>query len=109
MKTGWFVGIAMAFVLLTIVFTVGEMTWVGSEMSPIMIVINPIKYGPSAWISGVWGLISFRYVFFSGSWILVRWILFTALAAGVMWSVGFSVLQSLASAVGGIFRAFLPR
>ena len=108
MKTGWFIGFAAAFILLTIIFSVGEMSWVGDEAAPLFIALNPFHYGASAWMTALGDIVLFRYTFFEGSWILVRWILLLPISVGFM--IGFSVMlaQGVVSAIGGVFRAIRP-
>lgn len=108
MKTGWFIGFTTAFVLLNIVFSVGEMTWVGSEVAPLFVVMNPFEYGPAAWTGALIDVVMFRYTFFEGSWILVRWILLLPISAGFMIGLVITLAQGIMSALGGLFRAVKP-
>jgi len=103
-----FVGFAFAFILLTLVCTVGQMRWIGDEAVPLMIALRPIKYGATAWMDAVGDMVMFRYTFFEGSWIVVRWIFFLPVSIGFMIGLALAMLQAVASAVGGLFRAFKP-
>ena len=103
-----FVGFAFAFILLTIVCTVGQMVWIGEEAAPLMIVLNPFKYGATAWMNAVIDMVMFRYTFFEGSWIIARWVFFLPVSIGFMIGLALALLQAVASAVGGLFRAFRP-
>ena len=103
-----FVGFAFAFILLTIVCTVGQMGWIGDEVAPLMIVINPFDFGATAWGQAAIDMAMFRYTFFEGSWIIARWVFFLPVSIGFMIGLALALLQAVASAVGGLFRAFRP-
>jgi len=107
-KTGWFIGFAMAFILLTLLCTVGEMKWIGAEGTPLIIALNPFKYGASAWTTSLLDILLFRYTFFEGSWILVRWILLLPVSAGFVIGLSVALAQGILSAFGGLFRAIRP-
>lgn len=109
MKTGWFIGSTCAFVLLNLLFSVGEMQWFGAEMNPLFVALNPFGNGASAWWHALETIFTFKYTFFTGNWEIVRWILLTAVGAGFIIGVGFQLVQGLLSAVGGLFRALIPR
>lgn len=103
-----FSGFALAFILLTIICTVGQMSWIDSEAAPMMIALKPIEYGASAWMAAMGDIVMFRYTFFSGSWILARWILFLPISIGFMAGLAITLAQGIASAIGGLFRAIRP-
>lgn len=108
MKTGWYIFFTVTFILTTIISTVGEMVWVGSEVAPLFIALNPFRYGASAWVTAIADIVLFRYTFFSGGWILVRWIFFLPISVGFIICLAISLAQGIASAVGGVFRAIRP-
>jgi len=103
-----FVGFALAFILLTIVCTVGQMGWIDNEVAPLFIVLKPLEYGATAWMAAVGDMVMFRYTFFEGSWIIARWVFFLPVSIGFMIGLALALLQAVASAVGGLFRAFRP-
>ena len=103
-----FVGFALAFILLTLICTTGQMKWIGDEAAPLMIALKPIKYGATAWMSAITDMAMFRYTFFEGPWIIARWVFFLPVSIGFMIGLALALLQAVASAVGGLFRAFRP-
>jgi len=104
-KTGWFIGFAAAFILLTLLCTVGEMRWIGTEGTPLMVALNPLKYGATSWMTALGDIVLFRYSYFSGGWILVRWILLLPISVGFMIGLAITLAQGIVSAIGGLFRA----
>lgn len=98
------VGIVLLFIVSTLICTVGEMSWVGTEVAPLFIVINPIKYGASLWLTALGDVFLFRYAIFPGLWVLVRWIFLLPISVGFIISLGILLVQGIASALGGLFR-----
>ena len=103
-----FAGLGLAFILLTLLCTVGQMTWIGDEAAPLMIALNPFEYGATPWLSALGDMVMFRYTFFEGPWILVRWILFLPVSLGAMVGLAITLMQGITSAIGGLFRAIRP-
>jgi hypothetical protein len=104
MSPKWFIGFTTAFILLTLLFSVGEMIWIGAEGTPLLVAMNPLKYGAAAWMGALGKIITFKYTFFSGPWILARWILFTVVSGGFMIGLVINLGQGIVSALSGLFR-----
>ena len=103
-----FAGFGFAFILLNLICAFGHMSWIGNEANPLMIAMRPVEYGATAWWGAVQDVVMFRYTFFSGPWILARWILFLPASFGFLAGVAIMLAQGITSAIGGLFRAIRP-
>ena len=105
MKPGWFIGFMMAFAILTLIFSVGEMSFfTTTDANIINVLLNPLTSSPGTWIAAFEKIITFKYTFFTGPWIIVRIILCCSVGAGFMIGLIIALIQGLSSAIGGLFR-----
>ena len=110
MKTGWFVGFAMAFSILTLILGLLEMGFVGTDETAVFqTLFNPFTVGPATWIGAVWNVVTFNYIFFDGSWELVRYIFCWPISAGFVFGLVVALAQALGSVLGGVFRVIGAR
>jgi hypothetical protein len=115
MSVRWFMGIALLWTMLTLIsglvtgtfFDASAPTIIDFAMNPTMLTasstnlalgqIQGITINPAFW-TAVWSALWFDYPFFSGFYIIFRW-LFCSLTVGFLWGI----LQTTVSAVQRIF------
>lgn len=82
----WVIGLATAFVLMTIISNILEGIW-GTEVTRLQLLINPSFWPPGAvwaYIENLWGLLWFDYSFFYGSWTIFRYAIFIPISVGLV-------------------------
>ena len=110
LKVGWIVGIAMAFIVLSVIASVCEMVaplsaTAVSRIDILMTMPNPATVG--TWLGNLWSMLWFDYPFLTGSWTLARYIFFLPVSVGMSVILAITIAQLLATAVSGIGRLFI--
>ena len=105
-KPGWIIGLAMAFVLLTIVASICEMTAPLSATAVIRLntLMNPSFTNIMGWLGNLWSMLWFDYPFFEGTWSLARYIFFMPVSVGISVIIAITIAQLLMTALGGVGR-----
>lgn len=106
LKAGWIIGIVMAFVLLSVIASVSELVAPLSAIavSRIEVLMNPSLTNVTGWLGNLWGMLWFDYPFLTGSWSLVRYIIFLPISVGLSVILAVTIAQLLATALSGIGR-----
>ena len=113
MKTSYFIGLAILFVVLTLISGIceldyakstGSITLLESLMKPdIPSYFNPIgavvAYVTVAWgyVQTLWSMLWFDYSFFTGGWIWIRYIFFIPVSLGLVLTLVLSVFRGVGS------------
>ena len=105
-KAGWIIGIVMAFVLMTIVASICELTapLSATAVSRIDVLMNPGLTNVTGWLGNLWGMLWFDYPFFSGTWLLAKYIFFMPISVGISVVLAVTIAQLLATAIGSVGR-----
>ena len=108
MKVGWIVGIAMAFILLSVVASICELAapLSASTISRLDVLMNPSVTNITGWLGNLWGMLWFDYPFLTGAWAIARYIFFIPISIGMSVMLAIELARLLAAAVGGIGRVF---
>lgn len=106
MRFGVIFGIILAFVLMTLIGSIGQLTYIGSwETTTIGHVMNPFSQNPIAWGASLVDLAFFNYVKLGdGAWQLVRYILLWPLGAAFIVVFFYGLAQIAGSAISGVIR-----
>jgi len=106
LKTGFIIGLVMAFVLLSIIASVCELSapLSASAVSKMEILMNPSLTNVTGWIGNLWSMLWFDYPFFDGPWALARYIFFLPISVGISVTLAVVIAQLLATAISGIGR-----
>ena len=106
LKPGWIIGLAMAFVLLSIISGICELTapLSASVVSRVDILMNPSLTNITGWLGNLWSMMWFDYPFLTGSYSLVRYIFFMPISIGIVAILAITIAQLLMTALGGIGR-----
>lgn len=106
-KASWTIGLVMAFVVLTLISGICEVTYMGSdETNRIQMLLQPTIPAHSSFISGLvayvtagwdyiinlWGMFWFDYAFFTGGYAIFRYIFFLPISIGLILSIILSAL-----------------
>ena len=89
----WVIGLASAFVLMTIVSLILEGIY-GLGSTRLYQLMNPSFWPPhAAWeyIKVLWGILWFDYSFFYGQWIIFRYAVFMPISVGLVASLAVEV------------------
>jgi len=89
----WVIGLASAFVLLTIVSFILEGVY-GLGSQRLHTLMNPAFWPPwEAWdyIKVLWGILWFDYSFFYGNWLIFRYSIFIPISVGLIVALGIEV------------------
>jgi hypothetical protein len=107
MKTSWFIGLVMAFVLLTIVFGVAEQQYLGSAGLSRLETLFFANIGEATdfggwvslfisaswgWITNFWHMFWWNYAGLDGEWTIVKWVLLYPISLGIIASLVFARL-----------------
>ena len=108
LKPGWIIGLVMAFVLLSIIAGVCELTAPlgATAVSRINTLMNPSFTNITGWLGNLWSMFWFDYPFFEDTWQLARYIFFLPVSVGLSVIVAITIAQLLVTAIGGIGRLF---
>jgi len=108
LKAGFIIGITMAFVLLSIVAAICELTapLSATAVSRIDVLMNPSITNVTGWLGNLWSMFWFDYPFLTGSWSLARYIFFIPVSVGMSVIIAIEIARLLAAAIGGIGRLF---
>lgn len=96
MRTAWIIFAAMAFVILTVFLNLGEGAYLNGAASRLDILLNvngTLAWNPiSLWnyLTNLVGIITFDYAYFTGSWVIVRYLL-TCIGIGIIISLLISI------------------
>jgi len=93
----WVIGLASAFILLTIVSNILEGVW-GMEATRLQVLFGFNFWPPSqavAWIKNLWGILSFDYSFFYGGYAIFRWAVFFPISVGLVVALGIELFLRL--------------
>ena len=113
MKTSYFIGLSILFVVLTLISgiceldyakSIGSITHLEALMKPdIPSYNNPIgavaAYITVAWsyVQTLWSMLWFDYAFFDGGWIWIRYIFFIPISIGLVLTLVLSIFKGVGS------------
>lgn len=89
----WVIGLASAFILLTIVSNILEGVW-GTEATRLQILLAFDFWPPGQaveYLQNLWGLLWFDYSFFYGSYAIFRWAIFIPISVGLIVALGIEI------------------
>jgi hypothetical protein len=112
MKTSWFIGMVMLFMVLSVIANICEMNYLGAgEVSTMQKLMQPdipaysnpvgavVAYITVAWdyIKELWAIFWFDYPFFTGSMQLVRMAIFMPVSIGIIISIVLAAIRGVGS------------
>ena len=106
LKAGWVIGLVMAFVILSVIASICELTapLSATAISRIEVLMNPNLTNITGWLGNLWSMLWFDYPFLTGSWSLVRYICFLPISVGISVILAITIAQLLVTALGGVGR-----
>lgn len=106
LKPGWIIGLVMAFVVLSVIAGICELTapLSASAVSRVDVLMNPSFTNITGWLGNLWSMLWFDYPFFEGTWSLARYIFFMPVSIGISVIVAITIAQLLMTALGGVGR-----
>ena len=103
----WLIGIAVAFVLMTLLSGVLEGGYLSGAAATRLQLLISMPFPPTiSWISNLWGMLWFDYSFFHGGWVIFKYALFWPISFGLVVSYAFLLLQAMWSGVRGLVSVF---
>ena len=104
MKASWWIGFFMAFVILSIVFGVAEMQYLGDggfgrletlffqgikigEAADFAGKISAFVTGTGDWLANLWYMFTWNYAGLTGQWNIVKWVLLYPISFGMIASM----------------------
>jgi hypothetical protein len=111
MKAGWIIGLVMLYIVLTPIFGMieqnflpaGQPTVLGTLLTPSLesyvTPTNVLTGGISiaiTWLQALWKVLTFGYACFSGTWIILRFLL-CAISIGIIGQIVLSLIGSRSS------------
>lgn len=102
MKTSWWIGFIMAFVLLSVIFGVAEMQYLGgsgtSRLETLFFAdfgqaedfagwVSLFVSGSITWIKNLWDMFWWNYAGLDGQWSIVKWVLLYPVSLGLIISI----------------------
>lgn len=113
MKTSWFIGLIMLFVVFSVISGIMEMSYFGGgEASRIHTLLTGVQipegvnfigatiaFITQTWefIANLWHMFWFDYAFFQGTWGIVRYIVFLPISIGLIVTLVLSVVRGVSS------------
>jgi hypothetical protein len=112
LRPGWFIAIIMSFFVVSLIFGMTEMVYIGSGVlsgagdptSPIRVLLSPNPASFMTYITAIWQMLWFNYAFLDGAWSIVRYILWS-ISAGFIISTVVMIAQLLPSVLSALGKA----
>jgi hypothetical protein len=110
MKTSWFIGLLMLFMLMSLVSGIIELQYLGGSQDSEAIMERLFSSPALSWdiLFALWDALWFNYAFFTGAWQIVRWVLFMPISAAIAINLMILLINALSNIVSSVGRLLRP-